>query len=147
MNKLIIMILAWGMISPSLSAIPLEDDVSIRKLISTAYINGAFNKQNIDDMKSGFHRDFAIFYGNGNAMERYEIETWISDTKTQKTKEGFTPQSVSIASKLVSLDITGNSAAAKLELYRDGNLIYTDYLLFIRFDEGWKIAGKVYHSH
>jgi len=145
--KKIIFLIACGMILQSLSATSLEDDVSIRELISTSYINGAFNEQNIDDMKDGFHRDFAIFSSNGNAMERYEIATWISDTKTQKSKQGFNPESVEIMPKLVSLDITGSSAAAKLELYRAGNLIYTDYLLFIKFDDGWKIAGKVYHSH
>ena len=49
--------------------------------------------------------------------------------------------------KIASLDITGGSAAAKIELSRDGKMIYTDYLSLLKFDDGWKIAAKVYYAH
>jgi hypothetical protein len=34
-----------------------------------------------------------------------------------------------------------------VELTRDGQLVFTDYLLLYRFGDGWKIVGKVFHCH
>ena len=49
--------------------------------------------------------------------------------------------------KIVTLDVTGGAASAKVELYKDGKLVYTDYLSLLEFEDGWRIAAKVYHSH
>ncbi|MEM7355177.1 MAG: nuclear transport factor 2 family protein [Acidobacteriota bacterium] len=35
----------------------------------------------------------------------------------------------------------------KIELSKDGKLVYTDYLSLLKFDSGWRIVAKVYHSH
>ncbi len=32
-------------------------------------------------------------------------------------------------------------------LSKDGRLVYTDYLSLLKFDSGWRIVAKVYHSH
>ncbi len=35
----------------------------------------------------------------------------------------------------------------KIELSKDGKLVYTDYLSLLKFDSGWRIVAKVYHRH
>ena len=49
--------------------------------------------------------------------------------------------------KLPSIDVTGGVASVKVELSREGKLVYTDYLSLIKFDSGWRIVAKVYHKH
>jgi hypothetical protein len=49
--------------------------------------------------------------------------------------------------KIASLDITAECAAAKIEISKNGKMIYTDYLSLLKFGNGWKIVAKVYHAH
>ena len=45
------------------------------------------------------------------------------------------------------LDQTGRAAAAKVEIFQDGEIIYTDYMSLYRFGEEWRIVAKTFHSH
>lgn len=42
--------------------------------------------------------------------------------------------------RIVSLDVTEDCAAAKVEISKDGRLVYTDYLTLLKFRDGWKIV-------
>jgi hypothetical protein len=44
------------------------------------------------------------------------------------------------------VDVTGNSAMAKVELSKNNKLTYTDYLSLLKFEKNWKIVGKVYND-
>jgi hypothetical protein len=46
-----------------------------------------------------------------------------------------------------NIDITGNAAVAKIELYRSDKLIFTDYLSLYKFEEGWRVVSKIYFRH
>ena len=52
-----------------------------------------------------------------------------------------------IISEIPMVDVTGDAAVARVELYKDGKHIYSDYMSLYRFDDGWKIVGKIYHRH
>ncbi len=45
------------------------------------------------------------------------------------------------------MDVTGNAAVAKIELFKDSKHVYTDYLSLLKFSDGWKITDKVYFRH
>ena len=45
------------------------------------------------------------------------------------------------------MDVTGNAATVRLELYRDGKHAFTDYLSLYRFPDGWKIVSKTFQAH
>ncbi len=124
-----------------------KDEASIRALVERAYFNGAFNDLDTEAMKRGFHEDFAIFYPQGNDLGRYEIATWIEGIESRKKAAEFDASDSAFEGKILSLDVTGGAASAKIELRQDGILVYTDYLSFLRFEDGWKIAAKVYHKH
>ncbi len=116
-------------------------------MITSSYFNGAFNDLDTVSMRKGFHPEFAIFSASGNKINRYPIDTWIKSIEKQKQAANFDPESQEMECKISSLDITDGSAAAKIELSRDGKRIYTDYLSLLKFDDGWKIAAKVYFAH
>ena len=45
-------------------------------------------------------------------------------------------------------DRVGRGAAiAKIDLFKDGKHIYTDYLSLLELEGGWIITDKVYHRH
>ena len=115
--------------------------------LGSAYINGAFNKLDTKSMKAGFHPDFAIFSAKGEEIKKYPIATWIEGIEKRKAKDDFDASKNKWDHNFASIDVTGGSASAKVELSKEGKLVYTDYLSLLKFDSGWKIVAKVYHKH
>ncbi len=148
MNKVsIILRVLLFLVLISTSFLSADDRADIEQVITSSYFNGAFNDLDTVSMRKGFHPEFAIFSASGNKINRYPIDTWIKSIEKRKQAANFDPDSQKMDCKISSLDITGGSAAAKIELSRDGKMIYTDYLSLLKFDDGWKIAAKVYFAH
>ncbi len=119
----------------------------IKALIEKAYVHGAFNELNPEAMEHGFHPDFAIFSPDGEAIKKYPIADWVKRTAERKASTDFDAAANSWQHHFAAVDVTGNSASVKIELSKDGKLVYTDYLSLLRFDSGWRIVAKVYHRH
>jgi hypothetical protein len=98
-------------------------------------------------MTSGFHPDFAIFSADGENIKRYPIGEWVAGVEKRKADPEFDPAKNVWEHKLPVIEVTGGAASVKVELYRDGTLVFTDYLSLLRFDSGWRIVAKVYHKH
>jgi hypothetical protein len=124
-----------------------SSESEIKELVSKAYIHGAFNELNPEAMANGFHKDFAIFSAKGEELSRYEIEDWVNNVKKRKGASDFDPKKNVWDHKFAIVDVTGNSAIAKVELSKEGNHVYTDYLSLLKYDTGWKIVAKVYTKH
>lgn len=138
-------ILVIGLVSSGLLAADAE--VKIEKVIKSAYFNGAFNDLDTESMRKGFHADFAIFSAKGNDISKYPIAVWIEGIEKGKKSSDFDKSRAKMDCKIASLDITGGAASAKIEISKDGKMVYTDYLSLLKFDDGWKIVAKVYHAH
>ena len=132
-----------------ISSIPAgaDDKADIETIIKASYFNGAFNDLDTQAMRQGFHPEFAIFSADGNELKRYPIDTWIKGIEKRKQDPKFDSAKAKMDCKIVSLDVTGGAAAAKIEISKDGKLVYTDYLSLLKFADGWKIAAKVYQAH
>lgn len=124
-----------------------DSKTEVEKVIHTCYFNGAFNDLDTVSMRKGFHPDFAIFSANGNEISRYPIDEWIKGIEKMKKDPKFDRSRAKADCKIVSLDVTEGCAAAKIEISKNGRLVFTDYLSLLKFDEGWKIVAKVYHAH
>ena len=124
-----------------------DSDAEVKKVIQESYFNGAFNDLDTVSMRKGFHPDFAIFSAKGNEISRYPIATWIKGIEQRKQDPHFDKAQAKMDCKIASLDITEGCAAAKIEISKNGKMIYTDYLSLLKFDDGWKIVAKVYHAH
>ena len=119
----------------------------VKELILKSYVHGAFNELDPDAMLAGFHSDFAIFSADGEQISKYPIATWAEGVAKRKGKEDFDPKKNKWDANFASVDVTGGSAAVKIELSHEGKHVYTDYLSLLKFDSGWKIVAKVYHKH
>ncbi len=142
-----VMIVAFGLFVLSSLPAGADDKADIEAVITASYFNGAFNDLDTESMRRGFHPDFAIFSAEGVELRRYEIDDWIQGIEKRKQDPDFDPSKAEMECKISSLDVTGGAAAAKIEMSKDGRLVYTDYLSLLKFADGWKIAAKVYQSH
>jgi hypothetical protein len=124
-----------------------DAETAIKELILKSYVHGAFNELNPDAMRAGFHPDFAIYSAKGEEIEKYPIATWADGTAKRKSDPEFDPTQNVWTHNFASVDVTGGSAAVKIELSKDGKHIFTDYLSLLEFESGWKIVAKVYHRH
>ena len=123
------------------------DKAAIETLIEGAYINGAFNDLDTATMRAGFHPVFKIYEVRDDALGEYPIDDWIASIEKRKAASDFDPADEKYDHKFVFVDVTGNAAVAKIELFKDSKHIYTDYLSLLKFSDGWKITDKVYFRH
>jgi hypothetical protein len=121
-----------------------SDEAAIKQLVQQAYVDGLLNLGDLDKTRTGFHPDFVLLGLRHGQLTRFPIADWIASAEEQKTA-GQKPPATTI--QAISVDITGTAAAVKLELSRAGKLVYTDYLSLYKFNDGWKIVGKIYFSH
>jgi hypothetical protein len=137
---LVLMLLETGVLKA-------DSKADVEKVIKASYFNGAFNDLDTVSMRKGFHSDFAIFSAKGNNISRYPIDAWIKSTEKRKQDPNFDKAQAKMDCKIASLDVTEGCAAAKIEISKNGKMVYTDYLSLLKFDDGWKIVAKVYHAH
>jgi hypothetical protein len=147
MKKAIAIALGTMILLSALSSARAEDtsdEDAIKSLIREAYIDSLMNLGDLDKTRAGFHPDFVLLGLRDNQLTRLPIADWIASAEKRKA-EGRIPSPFS--GTFPSIDITGISAVAKIELRQDDTLIFTDYLSFYKFEEGWKIVGKIFHRH
>jgi hypothetical protein len=144
-----IVLLACAILIPaSLMAGEDQDKEEIRKVITTSYIGGLQNKGPVSDIEKGFHPGFELLGVRNDELTKWPIYSWIQYHE-RKLDEDPTPPGPDdvVTGKFPMIDITGDAAVAKVELYKGTDLIFTDYLSLYRFEDGWKIVSKIYYRH
>ncbi len=147
--KIYVIILAFVMSLPAgLQAGEEEEKEAIKEVITTAYINGLQNKGPVADIQAGFHPGFELLGVRNNELTKWPIYSWVQyhENKLKEDPAPPAPEAM-VSGKFPMIDVTGSTAVAKVELYKGGNLIFTDYLSLYKFDEGWRVVSKVYHRH
>lgn len=122
------------------------DEDAIKDVINKAYIQGIHNNGDLNETRKGFHPGFDLLILQNDQMSKLPIYNWI-ETSERTRKENPNTQKPPTTVNFVSIDITGTAAVAKIELFKEGKKIFTDYLSLYKFQEGWKIVGKIYFKH
>jgi hypothetical protein len=122
-----------------------SDEIAIRDVITTSYIEGIQNRGNAEDIRKGFASSFTMLRLTNNEIKPLPIGEWI--TNIEKAKAANEPQPPKAEGKFISVDVTGTAAVVKLDLYRGGKRTFTDYLVLYKFTEGWKIVSKTFYRH
>jgi len=149
MKKLTLLVI-FAIVAFSVNAQNTEDEKeAIKEVIQTAYVDGIQNLGDIEQIEKGFHPGFNLLgIDNNNRLTKFPIYSWLESVKERKEKnpEGR-PEKEKIKCKYNSIDVTGNAAMAKIELYQENKKLFTDYLQLYKFEEGWRIVSKIYHRH
>lgn len=120
------------------------EKIAIRKVINESYVEAIQNRKNIENIEKGFHPGFNLLgIDNQDNLTKLPIYTWYANI-SKAVDAGQLPELESSA-RYPMIDITGNAAVAKVELFRGGKQIFTDYLSLYKFDDGWKIVSKIYY--
>ena len=121
------------------------DQEAVKAVVVSAYVEGVHVKGDPALMKTGFHPDFRMFTLRQGALVPVTLDEWAARIeKGARERKGPAP---AIRHEFAQVDVTGNAAVARVELYRDGKHVFTDYLSLYRFPDGWKIVSKIFHSH
>lgn len=123
-----------------------KDKQMIQNVIEEGYVQGLHNQGDLEKTAANFHPGFNLLGVRNNMLTKYPIYSWIESSKTRREK-AKDKRGIKTTAKYPLIDITGNSAVAKVELYREGEKIFTDYLSLYKFEEGWRIVSKIYHDH
>jgi hypothetical protein len=140
--KLIMMILLVAITALSYAQ---TEEQAVQQVVQTAYIDGIQNRGSAEEIRKGFHPSFTMLRLMENQIKPLPIEEWI--TNLEKANKENTTAPVKTEGKFINVDVTGNAAVVKLELYRENKKVFTDYLVLSKFAEGWRIVSKTFQRH
>jgi ketosteroid isomerase-like protein len=123
-----------------------KEQEAVRKVIEAAYINGIHKDWDAAAARAGFHPEFVMLIREKDGIRKLPIAEWTVSIEEKKKKQPEGPQ-YEITHEIPMVDVTGDAAVARVELYRDGKHIYTDYMSLYKFADGWKMVGKIYQRH
>ena len=120
------------------------DRAAIEAVIKTAYVDGVHAKGDPALMRQGFHPDFRMLVLKDGVMTPVDARrVGGADREGGPRAQGPRPQ---IRHEFTLVDVTGKAAVARVELFRDGKHVFTDYLSLYQFADGWKIVSKIFQS-
>lgn len=116
----------------------------LKGLVEQTFAQGALNQLNVEQMRQGFHPSFSIIVPKGNEVFKLSLDQWIEivqayKNSTENMKSGIRNLDYTIE----ILDLTDRTAVVKTEFFRDKELLITDYLSYIKFDDSWRAVSKI----
>jgi len=133
--------------APAQPPVAESDDVAaVKRVIEEAYVKGIHIDQNVEAIRKGFHPAFTMYAYKDGQVTTTSIEQWISSIEEGKKKNPNRPK-VETKVDFVSVEVSGNAATARLEMYKDGKHVFTDFMSLYKLEDGWKIVAKIYYRH
>jgi opacity protein-like surface antigen len=148
MRSLIIAVSVMLLATSAVNAQAADDKEAIKKVIQTGYVDGLQNFGDLEVTKKCFYPGFFITNYNpaNNQISHTTIYNWIDGVEKTKASGNIPARKITVEFEMI--DITGYTAMAKIKLFENGTkLLFTDYLLLYKFEEGWKIVQKTYMRH
>lgn len=115
------------------------DERAIRRHIERYYFDGVRNSDTAAAHKA-FHPVAKMYFlREGNFAER-SIPDWLTAIAERAPTP---PRPDSFTRRVVSVDVSGGAAMAKLEL-RYADAVITDYMSLLKVNGEWTIVGKIF---
>ncbi|MGZ5443611.1 MAG: nuclear transport factor 2 family protein [Thermoanaerobaculia bacterium] len=133
----------------AISTVALADDsehAAIVAVVDQAYVHGVHIDGDADKMRAGMHDSFVMFVRSDKGITQMTRDAWIERLTASKAGAANATKP-EIKANITVLDRSGNAAVARVDLFRDGKQIFTDYISLYRFDDGWKLVAKTFHRH
>jgi hypothetical protein len=141
---------ASSLVAPALAADdPLAAErAAVVDVVTAAYVDGIHNFRDPAAIRKGFHPDFEMLILKDGELDKLPIAKWIENIEARNAKEPPPTDGVrTTTAEFPLVEVTGTAAICKVELTRDGKLVFTDYLALYKFEDGWKIVGKSFYRH
>ena len=138
MKRYLVFFALLFVVSPARAADP--DEARIIAVVDQAYVHGVHMNADPAKMRAGMDDAFVMFVLTDKGVTQLTRDAWIERLKTAKPRPD-TKADIKV------LDRTGNAAVVKVDLFRDGKQIFTDYISLYQVNGEWKLVGKVFHRH
>lgn len=92
-----------------------------------------------DAMRQAFHDVTTLYWVADGELRQRPVGEYVANASTSPAADEAQRRR-----RIVSIDIAGTSAVAKLELDYPGAFI-TDYMSLLQIDGDWKIVGKIFN--
>lgn len=125
---------------------PEQEVKAVKKTIISAYVQGIHIDRDIPAIENGFHPGFNMLILKDDNINKVPIKTWIGWIEEGKKKNPEPPKEKT-THKFTMVNISGKAAVARIEIYKDEKHKYTDFMSLYKFDDGWKIVNKIFHTH
>ena len=118
---------------------------AVKAVVTNAYIEGVHRQGDPALMRAGFHPDFRMYMLRDGKVGVVTLDEWAERIgRGAKERKGPAPR---VEADFSSVDVTGSTAVARVEVRRDGKHVFTDYLSLYKLPEGWRIVAKTFQSH
>ena len=131
----ILMAIAWLAHVPTTLEAQTADADAVKAVVQSAYVEGVHVNLDATKMRQGFHPDFRMLMLRDGKMTSVTLEEWITRMEANAKQNPNAPKPA-VRADFPVVDVTGNEAVVKVELYRDGKHAFTDYLFLYKFADG-----------
>ncbi|HJR51436.1 MAG TPA: nuclear transport factor 2 family protein [Gemmatimonadales bacterium] len=114
------------------------DEAAIRQTVQY-YFDGGKTRDTLT-LRKAFHPDARMLFARDGKLVVVPIGEYITRVGSESLKPGEVD---STERKVVSVDVVGDAAVAKLQLKR-ANALLTDYMSLLRVDGRWLIVNKIF---
>ncbi len=140
MRATMMIALVLGLWAPP-AAFAEDEAAAIEATIESAYIDGVWNGDEAL-ARQGFDPAFVMQVAQEERALAVTLDGWL-----ERLGLDGEPLEDGITHRVELLDQSGQAAVARVEIFRDGEPLYTDYMSLYHFPDGWMIVGKIFHSH
>ena len=119
-----------------------DDVAAIEDLIVETYVEAVYVNRDEQAVREGFHSSFVLHVYRDGEVVQESLTDWLDRLQLDGVRTDDR-----IDYEIGFIDITGNSAIARLEIFRDSIHLYTDYFGFYRFDGRWLFINKTFFAH
>jgi hypothetical protein len=114
------------------------DETAIRQTVQY-YFDGGKHRDSLT-LRKAFHPDARMLFARDGKLAVVPIGEYITRVGSERREPGEVD---STERKVVSVDVVGDAAVAKLELKRP-NALLTDYMSLLKVDGRWLIVNKIF---
>ena len=118
---------------------PGEDERAIRDHIERHYFEGV-RRADTAEAHRAFHQVAVMYFVRDGAFTQRSIPDWLGGIAKRATEK---PGPDAMQRRVVSVDVTGTAAVAKLEL-KSPEAVLTDYMSLLKVNGEWTIVGKIF---
>ena len=119
-----------------------DDTDLITGLMVDSYVKGVYVDRDETAVLKGFHPDFVLHVKRDEQIVLESLSQWLARLDLDGT-----PGTQLVDHKVGFIDVAGDTATARLEIYLDGEHVFTDYFGFYRFEEGWRFINKIFYDN
>jgi len=118
----------------------------VRRVLEDVYVRDMYVKESREAMSREFDDVFHMLVPEIDGRRNVPVSVrWdgLAELRSNHPK-AISPQT---RFEFPLIDVAGNAAVARVDVFHDDTPVYSDYVSLYRVDGSWKLVSKVFHAH